>query len=100
MLSVSLVGIAYRYRSTPKIDVCRLVVNVFKHGKGNSLDALAQRYPQYLGDNLPQYEFMKSHLDHEALTIAQNDLDDFAGAIRAFWSEFPERLYLQISAES
>ena len=38
-------------RSLPsfsKIDACRLVVNVYKHGKGPSLEDLAKRYPEYL----------------------------------------------------
>jgi len=30
------------------IDACRLVVNVYKHGKGQSLDELITRYPRYL----------------------------------------------------
>jgi hypothetical protein len=76
------------------IDACRLVVNVFKHGKGNSLDNLSQKYPQYLAGGLPTYEFMKSHLDHEALTVTTADLDKFSDSIKAFWTDFPERLYL------
>ena len=83
-----------------KIDACRLVVNVFKHGKGNSLDALAQRYPEYLGDGLPQHEFMKSYLDHETLTVTQESLDEFADAIGTFWRDFPERLHLQLPSAS
>jgi hypothetical protein len=34
-----------------RIDACRLIVNVYKHGKGQSLEELARRYPEYL--NVP-----------------------------------------------
>jgi hypothetical protein len=30
------------------LDACRLVVNVYKHGEGSSLEYLKQKYPEYL----------------------------------------------------
>jgi len=35
-----------------EIDACRLIVNVYKHGKGRSLDDLLDRYPNYLTTHL------------------------------------------------
>ncbi|MCQ4437932.1 hypothetical protein NO135_23300, partial [Clostridioides difficile] len=37
------------------LDACRLVVNVYKHGKGKSLDDLRARFPEYLDDPLRDF---------------------------------------------
>jgi hypothetical protein len=66
-----------------KIDACRLIVNVYKHGKGRSLDDLLDRYPNYLTTSR-----------HESLTVSQQQFLDVAAALRQFWEAFPQRLYL------
>jgi hypothetical protein len=38
-----------------RIDACRLVVNVYKHGKGQSLDTLSQKYTEYLDNPMQQF---------------------------------------------
>lgn len=42
--------VAYPKSYFPKLDACRLVVNVYKHGKGTALNQLRSRYPEYLAD--------------------------------------------------
>ena len=83
----------------PLIDACRLVVNVYKHGNGRSLEELNQRYHQYLrdplGPDLPA--FIPDYLDHALLTVTEEHFTEIADALRAFWVEFPERLYLTIT---
>jgi hypothetical protein len=78
-----------------KIDACRLIVNVYKHGKGPALKELAERFPQYLDDGFAadsSWRPTSDYVDHEWLSISESDFDEIAGALRRFWVEFPERL--------
>jgi hypothetical protein len=80
-----------------RIDACRLVVNGYKHGKGRSLDDLGTRYPEYLDDGFTKgtsWLLAPGYLDHEWLSISEPQFDEIADALRQFWVEFPERLYL------
>jgi hypothetical protein len=80
------------------IDACRLIVNVYKHGKGPSLEKLAASYPGYLSDPVPldqRGSAFTELLDHEWLSISEVQFDEIAAAIRQFWEEFPERLFLK-----
>jgi hypothetical protein len=76
------------------LDACRLIVNVYKHGNGKALEDLAKKYPQYL----PGYEVnsndLSYHLDHEMLTITEDQFGQLANAVRLFWEDFPERSFL------
>lgn len=81
----------------PQINACRLIVNVYKHGKGRSLEDLAQNYPQYLKsslDHLGVGSLQRSSLDHENLAISEVEFGQIADALRQFWVCFPERLYV------
>ena len=83
-----------------KIDACRLIVNVYKHGKGRSLEDLAKTYPEYLRNLLGASNFDCSkwmdQLDHERLEISEAQFEVFAAALRTFWTKFPERLFLSV----
>lgn len=79
-----------------KLDACRLVVNVYKHGKGSSLDDLKARFPDYLperytapGDALWSVDFR----DHTDLEVSEEQLQEFSDAIVAFWLAAPEDIY-------
>lgn len=81
----------------PKIDACRLIVNVYKHGKGVSLNALEERYPEYIDTPFSRAEvphFFDGHLSHEWLSVTDSQVDEIAAAFSSFWKQFPERLYL------
>lgn len=86
----------------PKIDEMQLVVNVYKHGKGRSLNQLAKLYGEYVRDPIRQWmpEGMAIGLDHEWLTVTDEQFGQFADAIRDFWRDMPERLYLDLPAAS
>jgi hypothetical protein len=75
----------------PKIDACRLVVNVYKHGKGPSLNELRSKYPDYLHPRLSKPP--SDYVDYQWLAISEQNFDEIARALRSFWIEFPERLY-------
>lgn len=72
------------------IDACRLVVNVYKHGAGSSLDQLAEKYGQYLrnysqGSGNPWGNFVR----HDQLQLDEDGLRDFFEALKAFWMYVP-----------
>jgi hypothetical protein len=81
--------------SFSKIDACRLVVNVYKHGKGRSLDELNEKYPEYLNNPMRDFKLFDGHLDHEWLEVSDAQILEFAAAIKEFWEKFPELLYWQ-----
>ncbi len=90
-------GFDWDYRSLsffPKIDASRLVVNVYKHGKGTSLDQLVERYPQYLDSDFygEARGVLKPHVDHEWVSLSEGQLDELAGGLREFWLEMPKRV--------
>lgn len=69
------------------LDACRLVVNVYKHGKGTSFDELKQKYPQYLSDvSMVGYDYR----NHNDLKITDIQLEEISNAIISFWQAIPE----------
>lgn len=77
------------------LDAARLVVNVYKHGKGRSAIELCDRYPQYIPNPLgTKRVFSSTLLDHDWLEISEGQFVVLAAAMRAFWVGFPERLFL------
>lgn len=85
----------WKIRSTDyfkTLDACRLVVNVYKHGVGKSLDDLKATYPKYLdnplsGSGSPWAEKM---LDYTNLKVSDDQFQAFSDAIVAFWRDVPE----------
>jgi len=76
-----------------KLDACRLVVNVYKHGKGKSLDELRNGFPEYLDDPLEGIGAALSitdYRDHTNLKVSDAQLQEFSDAIVAFWRDVPE----------
>lgn len=77
-----------------KLDALHLVVNVFKHGKGDSLTSLKERYPDYLENPLAgASQWSLDFLDHTNLKITDGQIDEFSEAIIAFWQGVPEQIY-------
>ncbi len=81
----------------PALDACRLIVNVHKHGDGPALKDLAAQYPRYLVHPLStlQNQLSKPWFKpkHDHLKIDNVDLDAFADAITAFWSQVPLEMF-------
>lgn len=78
------------------LDACRLVVNVYKHGSGKSLEDLKAKYPEYLhdpfsgsGGELSSVEYR----DHSNLIVSDEQFRAFSDAIVSFWQEVPENVY-------
>ncbi len=67
------------------LDAMRLVVNVFKHGGGRSLDDLRQLYPEFLGESAHRWGFY----DDTDMEVSDKHVEDFAAAIESFWRDLP-----------
>ena len=72
----------------PRMDAMRLVVNVFKHGEGKSLDDLHRLYPGYLRAGFR----LGSYYDDTDMAVTDAHVDAFAEAIQQFWLEIPREL--------
>lgn len=77
-------------------DGCRLVVNVYKHGDGKSLDDLRARFPEYLENPLSDVSMSFSgmkYCNHKDLKISGDQFQEFSDAILAFWRDVPENVF-------
>ena len=80
------------------IEACRIVVNVYKHGKGPSLDELEKRFPQFIVKVITDDPALSpTKLDHEEVVVTEEQFLKIARAIRTFWVSFPARLFLKAS---
>lgn len=78
-----------------KLDACRLVVNIYKHGNGRSFEELKENYPEYLPDSFGQKRDVFSgsaYLDYTSLKVTEEQMQDFSDAIVAFWQDVPEKI--------
>jgi len=85
-----------------KLDACRLVVNVYKHGNGNSFDELKEKYPEYLRDPLSNDSWALSgrrYLDYTHLVVNENQIQGFSDAIVAFWRDVPKDIFYREDLE-
>lgn len=77
------------------LDACRLVVNVYKHGEGKSLDDLRNSFPEYLDDPFKDFGGTLSNTryrDHTHLKVSDDQFQAFSDAILAFWRDVPENV--------
>jgi hypothetical protein len=78
------------------LNACRLVVNVYKHGAGNSLDELKDHHPEYLCDPLRglRCDFLGNHDPvHTDLRVSEDQFREFSDAIIACWTTAPENIW-------
>ncbi|MGF1548070.1 MAG: hypothetical protein ACFCUG_12170 [Thiotrichales bacterium] len=74
------------------LDACRLVVNVYKHGEGKSLDDLRASFPEYLNDPYKDFGGTLSdtrYLNYTYLKVSDDQFQAFSDAILAFWHDVP-----------
>lgn len=98
MIADLLESLGWKLRSAPfyeKLDECRLVVNVHKHGDGTSLKDLKHRFPHYLLDpagnpagRLPDLRYR----DHMHLRVSDDQIEAFSSAIVQFWQQVPDNV--------
>ncbi|QND60167.1 hypothetical protein [Mesorhizobium huakuii] len=88
-------SLGWRIRSTDyftKLDACRLVVNVYKHGDGPALKDLKLKHPEYLEDRLSGsgLPWTFDLVDYTNLKVSDDQLQAFSDAIVAFWRDVPD----------
>jgi hypothetical protein len=77
-----------RFASYPRMNAMRLVVNVFKHGEGKSLDDLRQHYPEFLHESSRRW----GNYDDTDMVVTDEHVDEFSAAVESFWRELPPTL--------
>ena len=77
-----------------QLEALQLIVNVFKHGNGQSFDALKKRFSEYLRPSfLLGIELGSSEgLDHSNLNISIEQFEIFSNAIISFWQAIPPEI--------
>lgn len=76
-----------------KLDACRLIVNIYKHGNGDSLNDLREIYPEYFFD-YSEEEFNKgAWYDHSSVILKDESIEEFSSSILEFWRVIPERFF-------
>jgi hypothetical protein len=79
----------------PIIDACRLVVNVYKHGEGDSFQELKRRFPEYVDNPLKSFDdrMDMDFTDHRNIKVTENQIQSFSDAIAEFWGDVPENIF-------
>lgn len=77
------------------LDALRLVVNVFKHGDGVSLQKLDRVYPRFTarsqGGSYSKNLRMRI-LRHEHMVVTDTDFEEFRAALVSFWQGLPNNM--------
>jgi hypothetical protein len=75
----------------PRMNAMRLVVNVFKHGEGKSLDDLRVLYPEFLRDSSRRWGIF----DDTDMVVSNTHIEEFAAAIESFWRALPPEIIFE-----
>jgi hypothetical protein len=69
------------------LDRCRLVVNCYKHGGGNSFEEIKNKHHDFI------MNFEKEQNDYMQIKIDENQIAEFSDAIIEFWNDVPEYIW-------
>lgn len=95
-----LVSVGFDVKKSPcyeQLNAMRLVVNVFKHGDGQSFEELRGAFPKFFPDLLGDdgnHRFPFSIANHTDMTVSDDHLKEFSEAILDFWRAIPTNIYL------
>lgn len=80
--------------SIKSLELCSLIVNVYKHGNGISFNSIIEKHPYLLPTKSPElnkfYAHFKRKPDYTELGITEEHLEKFSAAIISFWKSIPE----------
>lgn len=83
-----------------QLNLCRLIVNVYKHGKGSALNDLLKKYPEYLSkpfDSTPialdDASFNSYFAIHTFLKVSDEQIQEFSDSIVTFWQAVPKNIF-------
>lgn len=94
-----LVGFGFNVKTLPsydRLDAMRLVVNVFKHGNGRSLEDLKKSFPELIPNPLgtdSDHQFFFQYSDHTDMKVTDAHLIQFSEAILDFWKTVPKEIF-------
>lgn len=74
------------------LDACRLIVNVYKHGKGKALIELRKEFPEYFYDFNDESLNIDGWYDHYSIRISDEQFKMISKAVIDFWNAIPERI--------
>ncbi|MEL5266007.1 hypothetical protein GVN99_15465 [Serratia marcescens] len=75
----------------PKLELFGKVVNVYKHGDGNSFKSLRLSNPEYFqAVNHVEDADKHKYINHNDLILSESQFDDFYQVIKDFWMNIPE----------
>lgn len=78
-----------------KINTCRLLVNVYKHGDGAANRQLFKNHPEYYSSHITDLEY-NPHINnqsYEFLQVKDHQFIEFSEAIIEFWESLPTYTY-------
>lgn len=76
-----------------KLDECRLVVNLYKHGAGNAFNTIRNSHPEYLAScGEASSSGGGETATPEGICISDEHLDAFSEAIVAFWKKWSDQV--------
>lgn len=76
-----------------KLDACRLIVNIYKHGNGDSVHQLKKKYPNYFYDFVSQDFHENGWFDHNLIDLKDEYVEEFSASILDFWRKVPEHFF-------
>lgn len=88
---------ARKERFYERLNACRLVVNVYKHGAGPALNSLKAKHPEYVPSPLlPASEPFRepNYTDHTHLKVTEQQTQEFSEAIVQFWEAVPDNIFI------
>ncbi|MCT9385869.1 hypothetical protein KTI22_16715 [Acinetobacter baumannii] len=77
-----------------KLDACRLIVNIYKHGNGDSLNELRKNYPFYFYDYEENRFEIDGWFDHTCISLTNENLKEFYESILEFWQNIPNSFFV------
>lgn len=76
-----------------KLDECRLVVNLYKHGAGSAFDEIRNTHPKHLASHgEASGSGGGGAATPEDILISDEDLDAFSEAIIGFWKKWSDQV--------
>ncbi|RJL71424.1 hypothetical protein [Acinetobacter radioresistens] len=76
-----------------KLNACRMIVNIYKHGNGDSLNNLREKYPEYFFDYNDEDFDKDNWYDHTSVCLRDENFAEFSHSILEFWKKIPERFF-------
>ncbi len=81
------------------LDKCHFVVNVYKHGDGDSFEKIRKTYPEFIESTLnDEHRHLElKYSDYTTLVINEEHINEFSNAIIAFWKDVPTNIFAEDS---